>query len=102
MGRVDGREPRLKRRIDQERVHSRPIAFVILLLWQADAEIVCLISQIQFVEPVAGIIAVLVERLRRPRVRGRNLQTAENSDPRVSLLDLARLGKAFPSIGSRS
>ena len=55
MGRVNGGEPRLERRIDQERVHSRPVPLVILLLWQAYAEVVCLIGQIQLVEPVAGV-----------------------------------------------
>src|ERR1700730_73870 len=52
MGRVDRREPGFQSWVNQEGIHSRPIAFVILLLRQSNREIVRLVRPIEPVEPV--------------------------------------------------
>ena len=64
VGRINRIKSRLDRGIFQERLHSRPIPFVVRFRRQANREIVRLIGPVKPVEPVAGIKTVFVKRLR--------------------------------------
>src|SRR6185312_7910064 len=54
--------------IGQEWLLNRPVGSVVALNWQTHSPIICLVSEIEPVEPVAGVIAVLVHRFRSQQV----------------------------------